>query len=158
MLYDANEGCPYNQTGKCNIQVDAVIDRGETKDKAPISKFDVEHREPHLGPGSWSIVHLVEGQSISLVLREVPKTEDEDVCLTKDLLDQMQKETSTYWYNWISQSKYKGRNREIVSRSLMILKMLTYEPTGAIVAAPTFALPEDIGGTRNWVGLILDKI
>jgi GH15 family glucan-1,4-alpha-glucosidase len=50
----------------------------------------------------------------------------------------------------IVHSKYKGRWREQVSRSLMILKMLTYEPTGAIIAAPTFSLPEDFGGSRNW--------
>jgi len=148
-----------DRIGKCSIQVDAIIDRGETKDSAPVTKFDTEDRKPHLGPGCWSIVHLVEGQSISFVLRDVPQSEDEDkeTPLNHTLLDQLQKDTSTYWYNWINQSKYKGRNREIVSRSLMILKMLTYEPTGAIVAAPTFALPEDIGGTRNWVYIFLKE-
>ncbi len=59
-------------------------------------------------------------------------------------------ETIVYWRNWISQSQYKGRWREMVNRSALILKMLTFEPTGAIVAAITCSLPEGIGGERNW--------
>ena len=59
-------------------------------------------------------------------------------------------ETIVYWRNWISQSQYKGRWRETVHRSALILKMLTFEPTGAIVAAITCSLPEGIGGERNW--------
>lgn len=70
--------------------------------------------------------------------------------MTTALIDQIQKDTQSFWFNWISKSRYKGRWREIVARSLMILKLLTYEPTGAIIAAPTFSLPEDIGGVRNW--------
>jgi GH15 family glucan-1,4-alpha-glucosidase len=59
-------------------------------------------------------------------------------------------ETILYWRNWISKSQYKGRWREIVHRSALILKLLTFEPTGAIVAAITCSLPEGIGGERNW--------
>jgi GH15 family glucan-1,4-alpha-glucosidase len=58
--------------------------------------------------------------------------------------------TILYWRNWISRSTYKGRWREIVHRSALILKLLTFEPTGAIVAAVTTSLPEGIGGERNW--------
>jgi GH15 family glucan-1,4-alpha-glucosidase len=59
-------------------------------------------------------------------------------------------ETVEYWLGWIGQSTYTGRWREMVNRSALALKLLTYAPTGAIVAAPTASLPEQLGGGRNW--------
>ena len=58
--------------------------------------------------------------------------------------------TLRFWQSWISRSQYQGRWREMVKRSCMALKLMTFAPTGAIVAAPTMALPERIGGGRNW--------
>jgi len=63
-----------------------------------------------------------------------------------ELFDQ----TVAYWRGWLSQSVYSGRWREMVHRSALTLKLLTHEPTGAVVAAPTTSLPEEIGGERNW--------
>ena len=60
------------------------------------------------------------------------------------------KETVDFWRRWLSQCTYRGRWRETVHRSALLLKLLTFEPTGAIVAAPTCSLPERIGGGRNW--------
>ena len=58
--------------------------------------------------------------------------------------------TVSYWRDWLSRSTYRGRWREMVHRSALTLKLLTHEPSGAIIAAPTMGLPEQIGGTRNW--------
>ena len=63
---------------------------------------------------------------------------------------EMFQRTVGYWRGWLSQSRYRGRWRETVHRSALTLKLLTYAPTGAIVAAPTTSLPEVIGGERNW--------
>jgi GH15 family glucan-1,4-alpha-glucosidase len=60
------------------------------------------------------------------------------------------KQTLNYWRRWISRCKYQGRWRETVHRSALVLKLLTSHPDGSIVAAPTFGLPEEIGGERNW--------
>ena len=62
----------------------------------------------------------------------------------------MLEETTTFWRQWLERSTYRGRWREMVSRSAMTLKLMTYAPTGALVAAVTTGLPEGIGGERNW--------
>ena len=59
-------------------------------------------------------------------------------------------ETEIFWRTWSSQCTYHGRWPEAVQRSLIVLKALTYAPTGGIVAAPTTSLPEQLGGSRNW--------
>jgi GH15 family glucan-1,4-alpha-glucosidase len=58
--------------------------------------------------------------------------------------------TITYWKNWVSQSQYRGRWMETVNRSALVLKLMTSAKYGSIVAAPTFGLPEELGGERNW--------
>ncbi|NMH95906.1 glycoside hydrolase family 15 protein [Pseudonocardia acidicola] len=59
-------------------------------------------------------------------------------------------ETQRYWESWLANSTYTGRWREMINRSAITLKLMTYAPTGGIVAAPTAALPEQVGGERNW--------
>ena len=58
--------------------------------------------------------------------------------------------TRHYWHNWVARCTYTGGSRDLVIRSLITLKALTYEPTGAVCAAATTSLPETIGGNRNW--------
>src|SRR5712672_1867759 len=59
-------------------------------------------------------------------------------------------DTEAFWSEWSQQGKYDGECRDLVQRSLITLKALTYRPTGGIVAAPTTSLPETLGGVRNW--------
>ncbi len=60
------------------------------------------------------------------------------------------KDTVNFWRGWVGRSTYRGRWREMVNRSALTLKLLTSRPFGSIVAAPTFGLPERVGGERNW--------
>ncbi|KAL8387694.1 hypothetical protein RB595_009734 [Gaeumannomyces hyphopodioides] len=133
------------------LQLDVTLDCGDNTSAStyPVVRFEKVKRPGMLGEGVVARINIQEGQAASFVLREdIPNHITEHI--TTAVLDAQQHSTQSYWYNWISKSKYKGRWREVVSRSLMILKLLTYEPTGAIVAAPTFSIPEDIGGVRNW--------
>jgi GH15 family glucan-1,4-alpha-glucosidase len=59
-------------------------------------------------------------------------------------------DTEDFWIDWCSRCSYAGESRDLVRRSLITLKALTYAPTGGIVAAPTTSLPEKLGGGRNW--------
>jgi len=72
------------------------------------------------------------------------------VPLSIGVSEMMFQNTVDYWHRWLRQCTYTGRWRETVYRSALALKLLTFEPTGAIVAAPTASLPEGIGGERNW--------
>jgi GH15 family glucan-1,4-alpha-glucosidase len=64
--------------------------------------------------------------------------------------EQYRNDTVAFWRNWLAQSTYTGRWRETLLRSAVTLKLMTYAPTGGIVAAPTAGLPEQVGGERNW--------
>ena len=65
-------------------------------------------------------------------------------------LEQRFHETARFWRAWIAKSKYTGRWRETVNRSALMLKLLISREHGSLIAAPTFSLPEEIGGMRNW--------
>ncbi|OLL75612.1 Glucoamylase [Pseudonocardia sp. Ae168_Ps1] len=67
-----------------------------------------------------------------------------------DGADDLFEGTVAFWKDWLKRSSYTGRWRERVHRSALTLKMLTHEPTGAVIASPTMALPEQLGGERNW--------
>jgi GH15 family glucan-1,4-alpha-glucosidase len=111
-----------------------------------------------VAPGSLSLENggvvseftLDFGESLACALRYFDGKPDEGALREpldgESLLD----ETVRYWRDWIRHSRYRGRWREMVNRSAMTLKLMTYAPTGALVAAPTAGLPEQIGGERNW--------
>lgn len=138
------------EDGGLKLQLDVTIDKGEQDgETCPAVAFKKTARGGMASEGVMARITLREGQAISFTLRE-----DNGTHITADIttadLDRQQHDTQTYWLNWISRCQYKGRWREVITRSLMILKLLTYEPTGAVIAAPTFSVPEEIGGPRNW--------
>lgn len=67
-----------------------------------------------------------------------------------ELVEERFQRTARFWRTWIAKSKYKGRWREMVQRSALTLKLLSSREHGSLIAAPTFSLPESIGGIRNW--------
>jgi GH15 family glucan-1,4-alpha-glucosidase len=93
---------------------------------------------------------LGEGQNATFVLRIIPPESHPGSCPGTGQAEEWFRETVDYWQRWASHCTYHGRWREVVLRSALALKLLTYQPTGAIVAAPTTSLPEGIGGVRNW--------
>ncbi len=94
-------------------------------------------------------ISLEEGQEALFVL-EVLAEDQEPVSGEDGETARLFSQTAAYWRGWIDQSTYKGRWRETVNRSALTLKLLTHEPSGAIIASPTTSLPESIGGSRNW--------
>jgi GH15 family glucan-1,4-alpha-glucosidase len=92
---------------------------------------------------------LLPGETATFLLEQVP---DNYVprAYSEEVIREAFEHTVAYWRTWLAQSRYQGRWREMVHRSALTLKLLVYEPTGAIVAAPTTSLPEQIGGPRNY--------
>ena len=101
------------------------------------------------GSGVTSTFALREGHSSAFVLGRVNGHGCEGL-LPDEAAAALVSKTAQYWRQWLGQCTYQGRWREIVHRSALVLKLMTFEPTGAIVAAPTCSLPEGIGGERNW--------
>jgi pentatricopeptide repeat protein len=93
---------------------------------------------------------LREEQTAVFVLQEVEAGAGCGVSLTKREEEERFGQTVEYWRRWLSRCTYTGRWREMLHRSALALKLLTYQPTGAIVAAATCSLPETLGGERNW--------
>jgi len=102
------------------------------------------------GDGAVADFTLSEGEHATFVLRRLGPADGHAHCPDIDEAEEMFRATVVYWRRWLSQCTYAGRWREIVERSALALKLLSFEPTGAIVAAPTCSLPESIGGPRNW--------
>ena len=93
---------------------------------------------------------LKEGEQAHFVFGRVERGGNCHVLLDESEALDLAIKTIEYWRHWLAQCTYRGRWREMVHRSALALKLLTFKPTGAIVAAPTAALPEDLGGERNW--------
>ena len=93
---------------------------------------------------------LGEGERATFVLAHLQEDEGPGEILSEVGFEELLSSTLHYWRRWLSQSTYQGRWREVVNRSSLVLKLMVYDPTGALVAAPTMGLPERMGGERNW--------
>ncbi|MEU7297959.1 glycoside hydrolase family 15 protein [Streptomyces exfoliatus] len=93
-------------------------------------------------------LRLRAGEQRGLVMESSPGGPPREVRVEE--FERLFDETVHFWRSWLGQSTYSGRWREAVERSAVTLKLMTYAPTGALVAAPTAGLPEQLGGERNW--------
>ncbi len=93
---------------------------------------------------------LSAGQNAAFVLEDGSAPADRSPAADKNYVPESFKQTMNFWRDWVRRSRYRGRWRELVNRSALTLKLLTSARYGSMVAAPTFGLPEDIGGVRNW--------
>jgi GH15 family glucan-1,4-alpha-glucosidase len=100
-----------------------------------------------VGDGLRATFTLREGETGGVVLETMG---GQPQALEPAELQRLADGTAAYWKNWLNRSTYQGRWREMVTRSAMTLKLMTYQPTGAPVAAATLGLPEQAGGERNW--------
>ena len=97
--------------------------------------------------GAYAEFTLKEGETSYIVLNLCP---DKDSPGLEWYKQNSYHETATYWRNWVNKTSYSGHYGELVRRSAITLKLLTSSKYGSVVAAPTFSLPETLGGTRNW--------
>ncbi|MET0390742.1 MAG: glycoside hydrolase family 15 protein [Polyangiales bacterium] len=95
-------------------------------------------------------ITLRAGESRTFILRQLGADEGCGGAIDAGTSQAWFEQTVRFWRAWLARCTYQGRFRETVQRSALALKLLTFEPTGAIVAAVTTSLPELPGGTRNW--------
>jgi GH15 family glucan-1,4-alpha-glucosidase len=139
----------YARSGhKANMHNNAILFESEGEDNTVLrlkSNIPIEIKN---GDG-FAEFTLKAGESADFILELVKEGKPFDYNLP-DLVTKKLYETMNYWKSWIDASRYKGRWREAVNRSALVLKLLTSYDHGSIIASPTFGLPESIGGNRNW--------
>jgi GH15 family glucan-1,4-alpha-glucosidase len=96
----------------------------------------------------WGDFSVRKGERVTFELAYNPA--HDTVCSPPSDVEGKLAETERWWKEWSDRSKYRGPYQDLVNRSLITLKAMIYAPSGGIVAAPTAALPEEIGGERNW--------
>lgn len=132
------------------LVVDIVVDTSnETEYGFPAVQLESQDGTETAGQGIDAKLTISYKQSVTFIIRGA-NTNIPQVGRISSYIDQLENETFNFWKTWTKKCIYRGHYREQVLRSLLVLKLLTYMPTGAIIASPTFSLPETVGGTRNW--------
>jgi GH15 family glucan-1,4-alpha-glucosidase len=142
LRFDYGQTVPWVMRTERGIRAEAGPDAVELQTEAPLCGEDFT---------TVSEFTVSEGETISFVLTHGSYGDYREHSVG-DPLDAISAydQTAAFWKEWSAKGKYKGPYAEIVERSLITLKALTFEPTGGIVASPTTSLPEDLGGIRNW--------
>ncbi len=111
-----------------------------------------DERLAHFAQVDEHLVHgtvvLSAGQVRGVVVESAAEGPPREISVAE--AEQLLKDTGDFWRGWLSRSTYRGRWRETLQRSAITLKLMTYAPSGGLVAAPTTGLPEQVGGERNW--------
>ena len=152
--------------GRMTFEVECrpAFDYARAKHEITITKEGAVFRRPEMSLGLSAGIPLHEGpngaaearfdlkagEAVTFVLSETGEGEGPGEPISEKEYQNLLSDTLAYWRRWLSQSRYHGRWREVVNRSALVLKLMVYDPTGAIVASPTMGLPERIGGGRNW--------
>ena len=104
------------------------------------------------GHDAYSKFTLNESEIAHVVLKtgETDSQEKSDKNTVSKYVEESYLQTVRTWRNWLSKSNYKGHYSELIFRSAITLKLLTSAKYGSVIAAPTFGLPETLGGNRNW--------
>jgi GH15 family glucan-1,4-alpha-glucosidase len=129
-----------------NIEDRYAIFRPTSEACAPLALYSSVVLRPQSGD-VISDFRLRAGQKATFVFGGVRAPAEQP---EMEFVEQRFHETARFWTGWIARSNYKGRWREMVNRSALMLKLLISREHGSLIAAPTFSLPEQIGGVRNW--------
>jgi GH15 family glucan-1,4-alpha-glucosidase len=146
-----------------HLECDPAFDYARAKPEIHLGQHGAHFQTPDLSLGLASSVPLDrtavgvatdftlgEGENVTFILRLLAEDDPLKCCPDVGQAEELFRATVEFWRRWLSKCTYSGRWREFVQRSALTLKLLSFEPTGAIVAAPTCSLPESIGGQRNW--------
>ena len=152
------------QDARFQLRENGAIAFGDGEALSLVSSLEVEHRGDRLIGRKT----LAAGEDHWITLTHGPASDAEDTFRFMDRHAQQEyQRTIAYWETWSEVCQYEGPYRELVLRSALALKLLVFQPSGGLVAAPTTSLPDEIGGMRNWdyrytwlrdSGLVLDAL